>query len=157
MKHTTKILIKIDGKYLGDTFEKLRSYCYGGWIVSRDGDDFVVDIPRIPDEKVSDVVEIISGLEGLGYMKIVSSLEKDLEKLHIDRERLGNRLLGTCESLDSAIEYLELDESVDWEDELLTISVETCQGCGWWMNSWDLEEDHVGNFLCDQCHEDEDD
>lgn len=69
-----------------------------------------------------------------------------------EREKLSYYLEGTCQSLDNAIERLELDPDVDWEDEMLSANMETCLGCGWWHSSGDLvheNEEDIG--YCDQC------
>lgn len=68
------------------------------------------------------------------------------------REELAAYLLGTCHSLDSAIEYLELDLEVDWEDEILSANTEACLGCGWWHESGDLvHDDEADTGYCEDC------
>lgn len=68
------------------------------------------------------------------------------------REELKDYLLGTCLSLDHAIEQLELDLEVDWEDEILSANVELCLGCGWWYESGDLvHEDEADTGYCEDC------
>lgn len=55
-------------------------------------------------------------------------------------------------SIDSAVEFLELDPDVDWEDEMLTANMEMCLGCGWWMESSELvHEDDADTGYCEQC------
>lgn len=78
------------------------------------------------------------------------------------REELARHLEGTCLSLDTAIERLELDTplyaGIDWEDEMLTFGMELCLGCGWWMESCELvhERDEDTGY-CDQCIDTEED
>jgi Na+-translocating ferredoxin:NAD+ oxidoreductase RNF subunit RnfB len=68
------------------------------------------------------------------------------------RETLAKYLEGTCMSIETAIEHLELDPSIDWEDEMLTASMELCLGCGWWMESSELvHEDEEDTGYCDDC------
>ena len=69
---------------------------------------------------------------------------------------LQHELLGTCESLDCAIERLGLDVSEETAaDQLLDgNSIERCESCEWWFESSCLEENNGGLFVCDSCLED---
>lgn len=68
------------------------------------------------------------------------------------RDRLADYLEGTCMSLETAVEYLEFDPNIDWEDEMLTANMETCLGCGWWMESSELiHEDNENTGYCEDC------
>lgn len=54
--------------------------------------------------------------------------------------------------LESAVEMLELDQEIDWEDQLLTFGLERCQGCDCWMESGELAHDKEEDTgFCDQC------
>lgn len=76
------------------------------------------------------------------------------EQIVISRQNLAHYLEGTCQSIDAAIEYLELDPTVDWEDEMLTAGMELCMGCGWWHASSELvHENDEDTGYCDQCVE----
>ncbi len=77
------------------------------------------------------------------------------------RDQLAHHIKGTCKTISAALEFLEMDieESVA-EDKLLDANVECCKGCGWWHDSFELDnekDDEVG--YCDQCapKKDEDD
>lgn len=79
----------------------------------------------------------------------------EYEELVKKREQLASYLEGTCQTIDSAVEHLELDPEVDWEDEMLTAGMEPCLGCGWWMESSELvHEDEEDTGYCDQCKDD---
>jgi len=68
------------------------------------------------------------------------------------RDQLLNYLQGTCQSLDAAVEFLELDPVVDWEDEMLSAGMELCLGCGWWHESGELvHEDEADTGYCEDC------
>lgn len=69
-----------------------------------------------------------------------------------DRNRLAHHLEGTCMTLEVAVEHLGLDPEVDWEDEMLSANLETCLGCGWWMESNELvHEDDEDTGYCGDC------
>lgn len=74
-------------------------------------------------------------------------------------EKLADRLEGTCHSEANELEllleseglsHLDFDESAV-ESDLLTLEVELCQGCGWWMHSGELVCVHDSYGFCDQC------
>lgn len=73
-------------------------------------------------------------------------------------DKVAENLRGTCKSLD---EYLgdEFGEGVDimeFDIELLRHlddQVMECQGCGWWCETHELNEDQ----LCDDCALEEED
>jgi hypothetical protein len=81
-----------------------------------------------------------------------------MPSLEEDRELMAFFLGGTCQTIVMACEALDLDESLDWEDELLNArpSIECCSDCGWWMESAVLEfiEDGNGKVLCEECFKD---
>lgn len=70
-----------------------------------------------------------------------------------DKRRLADKLLGTCDSVDSAIEFFEIDTDAHAAtDGLLDLNVEACKGCGWWHNSYDLENEWEGDVgYCADC------
>ena len=69
-------------------------------------------------------------------------------------EELAKFLEGTCATIHGAVEFLELDPDIDWEDEMLTYGMEECKGCGWWSESGELiHEDEENTGYCDQCIE----
>lgn len=73
------------------------------------------------------------------------------------RNNLARYLEGTCMSIETAVERLELDPSIDWEDEMLTAGMELCLGCGWWMESSELvHEDEEDTGYCSDCKEERD-
>lgn len=77
------------------------------------------------------------------------------EELDEKRHELAKYLEGTCMSIETAIELLELDPSIDWEDEILTAGIELCLGCGWWMESSELvHEDEEDTGFCEDCKDD---
>lgn len=72
-------------------------------------------------------------------------------------DRLAHHVQGTCQSIAEATQFLDLDESIDWEDKLLDRNIERCGVCEWWMESCELEFNENRNFgVCEQCREKED-
>jgi hypothetical protein len=69
-------------------------------------------------------------------------------------DELANDLLGTADSIDTALERIGLDpadfDMIDVEDALIDWGTERCIYCGWWMESCALNEDGV----CEECVED---
>ncbi len=71
---------------------------------------------------------------------------------HEDKKKLAGRLEGTCDSIGSALEELDLDYEVEEvEEALLDLNIELCRGCGWWMESCELEDDD--DEICGYCHD----
>lgn len=78
----------------------------------------------------------------------------------IDELRLNQvseYLLGTCKTLDDAIQAFDLEDEVSQEaleDALLNVDTEICVHCNWWHEVSELEyfEEHDGG-LCEQCRE----
>lgn len=67
-------------------------------------------------------------------------------------DRLVHHVQGTCLSVAHAVEQLDLDEAIDWEDKLLDRNIELCGVCGWWHESCELEfDDERGFGICQQC------
>ena len=67
---------------------------------------------------------------------------------------LADHLLGTCKAVESALDYLDLEDEIgveDAEDQLLDLNVERCPFCDWWMYSWELIDDQGHVVGCDQC------
>lgn len=70
-----------------------------------------------------------------------------------DMTRVAERLLGTCNSLDSA---LEEELGADFADvpiemlEILDDQVLQCEQCGWWCESSEIDDDQA----CEDCRED---
>lgn len=68
------------------------------------------------------------------------------------RIELSDYLQGTCITIAQAVESLELDESIDWEDEMLSAGVEVCLSCGWWHESGELvHDDDEDTGICGDC------
>ncbi len=76
-----------------------------------------------------------------------------------DKRRLSERLRGTCDSIESALNFLEIDaDSTDAVDALLDVSTEQCKGCGWWHECCELDNERDGELgYCDQCEPKRDD
>ena len=79
-------------------------------------------------------------------------------------QTLAERLLGTCMlNIENEIEliYEGRGEAVPEYDptevpcDLLDYSVETCQGCGWWMECCELCCGHDVTGYCEQCRVDD--
>jgi hypothetical protein len=69
-----------------------------------------------------------------------------------DLARVATAVLGTASSLDDVVERLELDVDVDTvEDQLVDVSVERCDGCGWWCESSELVDDTDEVVGCESC------
>lgn len=72
-------------------------------------------------------------------------------------DHLKHHLIGTCLSLDEALENLGLAVSIEIaEDHLLdgAVSMERCSGCEWWLESNQLEYDEArGSGCCEQCRD----
>ncbi len=76
----------------------------------------------------------------------------------MDREKLddlGYILRGTCKSIEEGLQCAGIeDDGEDWEDKLLDVSTERCQGCEWWFESSELiDPDSEEDGFCDQCRE----
>lgn len=72
----------------------------------------------------------------------------------IDSDALAERIIGTCESITSACEFLEIDDNYDWEDVLLDYNIEPCGHCEWWHYSYELEYcDKSGKGYCPHCED----
>jgi hypothetical protein len=75
-------------------------------------------------------------------------------------DRLKHHLLGTMQTVDQALEKLEIGaDPAEAESSLLdgNPSVECCGDCGWWFESCDLtwsDEKNAG-LCCDCCEPDE--
>lgn len=70
-----------------------------------------------------------------------------------DLMRLANTLEGTCDSVERVAEKLEINiEGLDIEDELLNVSCERCEACGYWAVQ-DCEPGQYGEPLCSSCYE----
>jgi hypothetical protein len=76
-----------------------------------------------------------------------------------EKDQLKDKVLGTCDSIDSAIEFLEIDTDAETaEDGLLDRNVERCRGCGWWLESGELDGEREGEIgYCQQCASPDDD
>lgn len=78
-------------------------------------------------------------------------------KSEISDEQLGrlkDMLEGTCMSLETALDNLEIDASVDdAEDRLLDgNAIERCCHCDWWFESAVLENDESDSGpSCEDC------
>lgn len=66
--------------------------------------------------------------------------------------KIAEHLEGTCSLISSVLDKLELDfDPSDVEDRLLSLNVERCSGCDWWMESSDLVDADGEVVGCDQC------
>src|SRR5262245_45587396 len=70
-------------------------------------------------------------------------------------QRLYQRLEGTCDGIDRALESLGLNP-VDYaddevEDQLCGAGLELCPGCGWWFESGELIDDDNEVVGCEDC------
>jgi len=79
-------------------------------------------------------------------MKILGMTDEQLKML-------AENLAGTCDSIETGLEGLDLDardfDVTNVEDALLDYNVEICPGCDWWCDSGEL---HDGEG-CDGCIE----
>jgi len=69
-------------------------------------------------------------------------------------EQVAAELDGTCQELHTLLAKLGIvadPEAV--EDQLLSVNMERCRGCGWWMDSCELVGDDIDSVTgyCDQC------
>lgn len=74
----------------------------------------------------------------------------------MNEEEIINAFLGTCRTVASVIEQFELDYTDEDITEIcLNHNIECCNGCGWWMNSFDLvpddDKDEDGIGYCEDC------
>lgn len=68
-----------------------------------------------------------------------------------DWHEIGETVLGTAMNLPQIAERFDVDED-DIEGNLSEIAgIETCAGCGYWVEGSSLDE---GEY-CEDCHEDE--
>lgn len=68
--------------------------------------------------------------------------------------KIAEYLVGTCNSIDEALERFDVvEDTSEVEDQLLDLpeGVECCPGCGWWVNSWELVDDNNDLCLCENC------
>ena len=65
---------------------------------------------------------------------------------------LTDTLLGTTKDLESTLEELEIDATVDEAIDEIADTIDECSGCGWWYELCELHGDH--DFLCDDCDPD---
>lgn len=83
-------------------------------------------------------------------------------KLTYEQAReLAGSLQGTCDSIQIAIERMNLDpddfEVDEVEAQVCEHGVERCEGCGWWHESGELVNEAGDVVGCDQCRPAEDD
>lgn len=65
---------------------------------------------------------------------------------------IADDLLGTCKSVEQALEQHELDWNPEETAlELLSLNVEQCPVCGWWVESWELVDDNGNLMACESC------
>ncbi len=78
---------------------------------------------------------------------------------HDDKLRLKAKLLGTCDSVQAALEFLDFDvELAVAEDGLLDVGCEQCKDCGWWHECGELDNERDGELgYCDSCQPKSDD
>lgn len=70
----------------------------------------------------------------------------------IDYEAIADAVLGTCQTEAAIIDRYDLVDSTDeLLDRLLDFGVETCLGCGWWVESGDMVEAEHGDMVCSDC------
>jgi len=77
-------------------------------------------------------------------------------------EDISEMLNGTCDSIESALSRLDLEDKLDVsevEDRLLDVNLERCPHCEWWCESGELVDDDGNVVGCDSCrtHNDDDD
>lgn len=70
--------------------------------------------------------------------------------------QLADRLMGTCDSLEHALDMMDVrvpDEFTieDVITDLEVISVERCPYCQWWMESCDIVDDDLNVVGCSSC------
>lgn len=73
-----------------------------------------------------------------------------------EMELVKYNLVGTCRAVSEVLEELEIDANLEEVEHKLLDgnSVEECNECGWWFDSFDLEHiEHIGT-VCEQCMED---
>lgn len=64
--------------------------------------------------------------------------------------------VGTPTSPDRIAELFGI-EIEDVEEVLLDHNVETCPGCGWWVDSSEMMEAEHGDMVCSDCADPEED
>lgn len=72
-------------------------------------------------------------------------------------QRIAEDLQGTCQSIDTALEWYELyQDDMDLGDWIvLEEMVMLCDTCGWWFETGEMEESNTGEMICRHCKEDE--
>ncbi len=66
-------------------------------------------------------------------------------------QEVKSAVLGTCTTLTAIIDNMDLDIDENDLEELLEIdSVQCCPECGWWVESYELEEDGE-EVSCESC------
>lgn len=68
--------------------------------------------------------------------------------------KIAGDLEGTCQSLTAVLERYEFEaDEGEVEDQLLSLGLERCPHCEWWMESCELINDAGDVVGCDQCRE----
>lgn len=71
-----------------------------------------------------------------------------------DIERVADRLVGTADLVETALEALGIDADPDEvEDRLgdITNPIERCSGCDWWYYIHDLVDENSEPTVCESC------
>jgi hypothetical protein len=68
-------------------------------------------------------------------------------------DALADRLRGTSDALDEALDDLELPhhDHDEIEHQLSAVNVERCKGCSSWVDVSDLTENDDGEMVCSDC------
>jgi hypothetical protein len=70
---------------------------------------------------------------------------------------IASLLEGTCNSVESALERLDLEDVPveEVEDRLLDVNLERCPICDWWVESSEIVNDNCEIVGCESCREPE--
>jgi len=71
-------------------------------------------------------------------------------------ERISEDLIGTCNTIESVMEILMIDEKhkEEVESRIEECDIELCNGCGWWVETYDLiNDENEQENTCSNCRE----
>jgi hypothetical protein len=63
---------------------------------------------------------------------------------------MARHAVGTAESPAVLAQRFDVDDE-DVEEILADFNVETCPGCGWWVDSGELADEDGGDQPCESC------
>ena len=73
-------------------------------------------------------------------------------ELSRDIAKIVDYLSGSCSSIESALEFFDIDGDVsEVEDDLLYANLERCCSCSWWLECFELVNKDGEPDVCEGC------